>query len=142
LKNTFVDDCFSFQQGSADTGCLQYAIVEDERHMALVVSDMLASRGVAVEVFTRGADLLKSSRLMQFKAIILDLSLPDIDGFDLMDTLAASTIGLSIVVMSGRDASTLQAAQIYGTGIGLHVRGALAKPFAKEQLFAALGLPG
>ena len=119
---------------------LRFAIVEDDPFMAQLVSDMLISAGADVEVFALGAELLKCAHLLQFKAIVLDLSLPDIDGFDLMDHLAEDTIGMSVVLMSGHGLSTVRAAKIYGNGIGLAMRGALTKPFTKDELFAALGL--
>jgi DNA-binding response OmpR family regulator len=119
---------------------VQFAIVEDDPFMAQLVGDMLTSSGVISKVFVRGADLLKSADLLNFKAIILDLSLPDIDGFDLMDRIATQYTGMSLVLMSGHDLATVRAAKIYGNGIGLQIRGALTKPFAKGELFAALGL--
>jgi two-component system response regulator CiaR len=126
---------------TAATDRPRFAIVEDDPFMAQLVSDMLAASGVGVDVFMLGADLLNSPDILKFKAIILDLSLPDIDGFDLMDKLAADAIGLSIVLMSGHDLATVRAAKIYGTGLGLKMCGALTKPFTQGELFAALGLP-
>ena len=120
---------------------LRFAIVEDEPFMAELVSDMLASTGMDVEVFPLGTDLLKSEHLLKFRYILLDLSLPDVDGFDLMEMLAADHIEASIVVMSGHHPATLEAAQLYGNGLGLDVQRALTKPFARDELFAALGLP-
>ena len=119
---------------------MQFAIVEDDPFMAELVGAMLTSSGVEARVFMLGADLLKCPDLLNFKAIILDLSLPDIDGFDLMDRIAAQYIGMSFVLMSGHDLATVRAAKIYGNGIGLQIRGALTKPFSKVELFAALGL--
>ena len=119
----------------------RFAIVEDEPFMAQLVSDMLISSGAEVEVFELGAKFLKSADLLKFKAVILDLSLPDLDGFGLMENLAATTIGMSIVLMSGHDLGTLRAAKIYGKCIGLKMRGALSKPFTKYELLTALGLP-
>jgi CheY-like chemotaxis protein len=133
--------CFlGLSMTSATTGLLRFAVVEDDPFMAELVSDMLASSGVEVEVFMLGTGLLKSANLHQFKAIVLDLSLPDIDGFDLMDNLAEHAAGMSVVLMSGHDLATVRAAKIYGNGIGLKMRGALTKPFTKVELFAALGL--
>ena len=109
--------------------------------MAELVSDMLTSGGVDFEVFALGKDLFKRSNLHEFQAIILDLSLPDIDGFDLMERLAAEISGMSMVLMSGHDLSVVRAAKIFGNGIGLRVRGAITKPFTQAELFAALGLP-
>ena len=125
----------------ANADRVRFAIVEDEPFMAQLVSDMLVSSGAEVEVFELGAEFLKSSDVLKFKVVILDLSLPDLDGFGLMENLAATTIGMSIVLMSGHDLGTLRAAEIYGKGLGLKIRGALSKPFTRYELLAALGLP-
>ena len=126
---------------TAGLGRQRFAIVEDDPFMAELVSDMLSSGGgVDVSVFMLGEDLLKSDDLPNFKAVILDLSLPDICGFDLMDKLAADHLESAILLMSGHDLVTVRAAKIYGTGIGLKVRGAITKPFTKAELLAALGL--
>ena len=109
--------------------------------MAELVSEMLLSSEVDVEVFPLGADLLKSPGLLNFKGIVLDLSLPDMEGFDIMDQLASLASKSSILVMSGHDHAIVIAARIYGNGIGLRMRGALTKPFTRGQLLAALGLP-
>ena len=117
-----------------------FAIVDDEPFMAQLVSDMLASADVDVAVFPLGADFLQSPNLLKFKTVILDLSLPDIDGFDLMDKLAADTIDLPVLLISGHNTATINAARIYGKGIGLNMRGALTKPFTSDELFSGLGL--
>jgi FixJ family two-component response regulator len=101
---------------------------------------MLSSCGAKVEIFMGGLDLLKESDLMQYKAIVLDLSLPDIDGFDLMQELASKAKGISLVLMSGHNIEIVSAAKIYGNALGLNVRAALTKPFTRNELFAALGL--
>ena len=118
-----------------------FAIVDDDPFMAQLVSDMLSSGGVESQIYGLGLDLLKSADLRKFKSIVLDLSLPDIGGFDIMDKLAADAIGCSVLVMSGHDTATVRAANIYGKGIGLKMLGALAKPFSRSDLFDALGLP-
>lgn len=129
---------------SAGTGRPLFAVVEDEPFMAELVSDMLCSADVDVEVCTLGEDLFKSANLQNFKGILLDLSLSDMDGFDVMDRLASDTTRLlcdvPIVLMSGHDTETLRAARIYGKGADLNVRAALSKPFARDDLLAALGL--
>jgi two-component system OmpR family response regulator len=117
------------------------AIVEDEPFMAQLVCDMLTFSGLDVDVFLSGADLLKCKDLHAFKTIILDLSLPDLDGFEIMDRLAAGAGSPSLLLMSGHDLSVVRAATVYGRGIGLQIRGALSKPFSRDDLIAALGLP-
>jgi two-component system OmpR family response regulator len=119
---------------------LLFAIVDDEPFMAQLVSDMLSSADVDVEVFPLGADLLRSPNLRRFKTCILDLSLPDIDGFEVMDKLAADRAGMSMLLMSGHNHATIDAAIIYGKGIGLNMLAALSKPFTRDDLLSGLGL--
>jgi DNA-binding response OmpR family regulator len=119
---------------------LLFAIVDDEPFISQLVSDMLSSANVDVEIFPLGIEFLQSPNLLKFKTIILDLSLPDIDGFEIMDRLATEAIGISVLLISGHKSATLDAARIYGRGIGLKMRGALAKPFSSDELFSGLGL--
>lgn len=119
---------------------LLIALVEDDSFMADLVCDMLATFRVEVEVFSIGKDFLKSQNLSKFKIVILDLSLPDIDGFDIMEKLASEFIGMSIVLISGHDLAVVRAAKVLGNGLGLRVRGALTKPFTRDELSIALGL--
>lgn len=117
-----------------------FAVVEDDPYVALLIKYMLTDAHVRVEMFALGSDLLKSPNLPHFQTILLDLSLPDIDGFDLMQQLATRYIGLSILIISGHADATLRAAQMHANGVGLNVRGVLCKPFSKEDLLSLLGL--
>ncbi len=122
-------------------GRQKFAVVEDDPFMADVVGEMLSCGDIDVEIFALGAELFDSPNLMDFEAIVLDLTLPDMGGFDVMDKLADMSSSSSILVTSGHDPATLAAAKIYGRGIGLKVRGVLTKPFSRAELLAALGLP-
>jgi FixJ family two-component response regulator len=117
-----------------------FAIVEDQTQMAQLVSDMLTSKDMDVEVFALGADLPKSLNLFKFKTVILDLSLPDIDGFLLMDKLVAVSFDTPILIISGHSQHIMEAAQLYADGVGLNVIGVLQKPFSSAQLYYALNL--
>ena len=119
---------------------LCFAVVDDEPSMSQLVSDMLSAVQVSVEVFSLGAELLQSANLLKFKSIILDLSLPDIEGFDLMDKLAQKCAGMPIVLTSGHDNVILSAARVYGEARGLNMLATLGKPFTRGELFSVLGL--
>lgn len=116
------------------------AIVDDDPSMIKLVSLMLANTEVRLETFLSGAALLKSTALKKFNAIILDLSIPDSEGFHIMDKLVIKNITASILLISGHDHAILMAAKAYGEGMGLNLCGALRKPFVQQDLFAALGL--
>lgn len=126
---------------AADLRRPRFAIVEDDPFMAELVADMLSTSDVDVEVFPLAADFFKSSNLPNFKAIVLDLSLPDMEGFEVMDKLASIGTSSSILVMSGHDHAIVAASKIYGRGIGLKMQAALTKPFTRTELLAALDWP-
>ncbi len=119
---------------------MRIAIVDDEPFMADLIRDMLSSTDAEVEIFLQGKAFLKSQRLAEFQTLILDLSLPDIDGFDLMDRIAPMGLGCSIVLMTGHAQAALSASKVYGNAIGLDVRGAFCKPFSRDELLMAIGL--
>ena len=126
---------------SRDTAHMCIAVVEDEPHMASLLSDMLASADIDVEVFHLAADFLKSTGLCEFRTVILDLSLPDIDGFDLMERIATMGLACSVVLISGHAPAALKAARLYGTALGLDVRAAFCKPFSRDELLMTIELP-
>lgn len=125
---------------TAGTGHSRFAVVEDEPFMGALIQDMLAMQGREVALFERGLDLLTCPDLLQFQAILLDLSLPDIDGFDLMEKLAPLVPATPILLMSGHSRATVRAAELYAKGIGLSVCGYLCKPFSRGDLYLALGI--
>jgi FixJ family two-component response regulator len=117
------------------------AIVDDDPLMIKLTRLMLTNADVNLETFMSGTALLKSSALNKFNTIILDLSIPDAEGFHIMDKLVVKNITASIVLISGHDHAILMAAKAYGEGVGLNMCGALRKPFTQQNLFVTLGLP-
>ncbi|MFM2050302.1 MAG: hypothetical protein RL682_793 [Pseudomonadota bacterium] len=117
------------------------AIVDDDPLMIKLVSLMLSNADVRLETFMSGAELLKSSALKKFDTVILDLSIPDAEGFHIMDKLVVKNITAAILLISGHDHAILMAAKAYGEGVGLNLCGALRKPFTQQNLLAVLGLP-
>ena len=115
-----------------------YAVVEDDPLMANLVSNMLASSDVDIEMFMLIADFLKCENLQKFKAILLDLSLPDIDGLKVLERLEALSVCAPVVLMSAHESHVLAAAKIVGNGYGLNVTTVLRKPYARQELLSAL----
>jgi FixJ family two-component response regulator len=122
-------------------GPMLVAVVDDDPLMIKLVSLMLSNAGIRLETFMSGAELLQSSALKKFNTIILDLSIPDAEGFHIMDKLVIKNITATVLLISGHDHAILMAAKAYGEGVGLNLCGALRKPFTQQNLLAALGLP-
>ena len=116
------------------------AIVEDDLPMSELVKRMINSEHIEIEVFSLGVQLIKSINISNFEYIILDLSLPDIDGFEIMNKLSTTNIVAKIILMSGHDMAVVRAAKVYGEGIGLNIKEILFKPFSKNEILKAIGV--
>ena len=62
-------------------------IVEDEARIASFLRKGLTASGFATEVAADGGQALRLLRSREFDLMVLDLGLPDMDGFDLLDEL-------------------------------------------------------
>lgn len=116
------------------------AIVEDDATMGALVVQMLAHYGLPAQLYSGGFTLLKSDALQTIQTILLDLSLPDMDGFELIQKLAERVPPMELVLMTGRGNATLESARMVAEGLGFRVVGALNKPFSHLELSIALKL--
>jgi DNA-binding response OmpR family regulator len=117
------------------------AIVEDDPQMGALVVQMLSHYGVPSQLFSGGLALLRSKALPSFQTIILDLSLPDIDGFELIQRIADSVPEAGLLLVTGRGNATLESARTVAEGLGCRVLATLNKPFSHLELSMALQLP-
>jgi len=120
---------------------LRIAVVEDEQDMGSMICDMLDQPRVQVDGYLCGKSFLASKRLADYDAIVLDLSLPDVDGMDVMQRLAKSKPGASLVIITGHEQLVIDAARAVAQGLGFAVLAGLRKPFNRAQLLGALNLP-
>jgi FixJ family two-component response regulator len=120
---------------------LSIALVDDDLSVTQQVQEMISPKGSYFQAFALGADLLKSTSLDRFNFIILELSLPDIEGFEIIEMLAEKKIRGTIIVVSVHEYAVVRAAKMYGKSFGLNMGPALTKPFTNADLLAALCLP-
>ena len=114
-------------------GAVRVLIVEDDIRMATAIRRGLQAEGVVADVATRGEDALWMAGSTKFDAVILDLMLPGIDGFETCRRLRADGVWAPIIMLTARDA-------IEDRVKGLD-RGAddyLVKPFSLVELLARL----
>ena len=104
--------------------------IEDDRDMASLLVRALRGAGMDVTVAPTGADGLDAAPRQQPDAILLDLDLPDVDGLDLIETLAPIA---PVIVLSGRreDESVV-------TGLERGADDYVTKPFSPRQLVARI----
>jgi len=62
---------------------MKIAIVEDEKTTQIYLGNLLNNQGYDVNLFSHGKDFLEKAKKDSFRLVILDLNLPDMNGFDI-----------------------------------------------------------
>jgi len=112
---------------------LRVLVVDDEPNIVDVVSMALRHHGFDVKASDTGAEALAHVRDWRPHALVLDVMLPDIDGFEVAKRLSDEHAGVPILFLSARDA-TADKVRGLTTGGGDYV----TKPFSLEELMARL----
>lgn len=112
---------------------MRVLIVEDEPKMAGLIRRGLTREGMAVDVVANGEDALWRAEATEYDAIVLDVMLPGIDGFEVCQRLREASVWSPILMLTARDAVRDR--------VGGLDRGAddyLTKPFSYTELLARL----
>jgi FixJ family two-component response regulator len=80
------------------------AVVDDEKSVRRALCRLLGVAGFKVETFASGAEFLESLKSHAPDCVILDLHMPETDGFEVEYQLARAGSRIPIVVITGRDA--------------------------------------
>ena len=112
---------------------MRVLVVEDSPKMASLLRRGLTEEGYAVDLAATGEDGLWMATEMPFDTIVLDVGLPDIDGFEVCRRLRAAGRWSPILMLTARDAVADRV-----TGLDAGADDYLVKPFAFEELFARL----
>ena len=113
-------------------------VVDDESDMAEFVGFIADNAGYNVDCISDPHDFVKAYS-DDLSVIIMDLSMPDMDGIELIRYLASVNSKVGIILMSGYDASVLHSAKELADSRGLYVLGALEKPISINDLELILG---
>jgi two-component system OmpR family response regulator len=108
-------------------------VVEDELGLAAGLRNGLEAEGFAVDVALTGTDGLWLAREFQYDVLVLDLMLPEVDGFEICATLRTEKVWTPILMLTARDAETDQIRAL-DTGADDY----LTKPFSYAVLVARL----
>jgi two-component system, OmpR family, phosphate regulon response regulator PhoB len=120
------------QQGSRPAP-LRVALIEDDADLAFTTRLNLEHEGFAVESFSSGLDGLVGVQQGGFDFLILDLNLPDMDGFTICRELRRNpaTTALPILMLTARSSE-----QDRVMGLELGADDYLVKPFSVRELLA------
>jgi two-component system OmpR family response regulator len=108
-------------------------VVEDETKMAALIRRGLREEGMAVDVAKTGEDALPRAGATEYDAIVLDVMLPGIDGFETCRRLRGDGIWSPVLMLTARDSVEDRVAGLDGGADDY-----LTKPFSFAELLARL----
>ncbi len=112
---------------------MRVLLVEDDTFTARSIELILKSEGFVVDTTDLGEDGLETGKAHDYDIIILDLMLPDIDGYEVLRRLRAARVKTPVLILSG----LLEPDQkVKGVGIGADDY--LTKPFDMGELIARI----
>lgn len=109
-------------------------VVDDEHDMAEVFADAAEIAGYDAAIVTSSVTLLDLLRDRPVDVILLDIVMPDMDGFELLRELAAMRCPSRIFLMSGYSDSYLQTGNVLGAAYGLEIVGTMRKPLSISEI--------
>jgi two-component system OmpR family response regulator len=112
---------------------MRVLVVEDEIKMASLIRRGLRSEGLAADVAINGEDALWMAAATSYDAIVLDVMLPGIDGFETCRRLRGESIWAPVLMLTARDAIEDRVAGLDGGADDY-----LTKPFSFAELLARL----
>jgi len=113
-------------------------VVDDEAEVAALIAEVANMVGFDTEVVVSAKQLLQAEATCRHDVMVIDLFMPDTDGFELIEVLAERRCKAAIILVTGYDKVLLKGAEKIARAKGLHLLGIMAKPFQLEETEALL----
>jgi len=107
-------------------------LLEDDDDAVIYTKDFLEDCGFAVDAFTLSTDALASMKFNRYDVLLLDLSLPDLDGFEVLKAIKSSIRISTIVISAHSDIKT----KLHAFKLG--ALDYIVKPYNLEELEARI----
>lgn len=113
----------------------QILIIEDEARIAAFVAKGLKAAGYTTHIESSGVTGAQLAVSDDFDLVILDVGLPDIDGFEVLNRLRGQGVSIPVIMLTARSSVTDTVAGLEGGADDY-----MAKPFSFEELLARVRL--
>ncbi len=110
---------------------MRVLLIEDDSATAKMLEATLKSEGFVVDITDLGEDGLEIGKLYEYDMILLDLVLPDMNGYDVLKRLRSANVKTPILILSG-----LSEIEDKVKGLGFGADDYLTKPFNRTELLA------
>jgi len=108
-------------------------LVEDDQSLGFLMSEFLASKGFDTTLCINGSDGCNAFEAGSFQFIILDVMLPEMDGFTLAKKIKDKQADIPIIFVTAR---SMKEDKIKGFNLG--VDDYITKPFDEDELFCRI----
>lgn len=112
---------------------MRILIIEDEKRLAMTLKDLLNQAGYQADMAFTGTDGLELAKGGIYDALILDVMLPELNGFQVLQTLRACGSTVPVLMLTARQEL---ADRVLGLDSGADYY--LTKPFENQELLACL----
>ena len=112
---------------------MRILLVEDDLIAARAISMMLKSISAVVDQTDTGEEAIELARHYDYDIVVLDLMLPDMEGYEVVRRLRAARIEMPVLILSG-----LSRPQAKVKGLSLGADDFISKPFDKAELLARI----
>jgi two-component system cell cycle response regulator CtrA len=112
---------------------MRVLVVEDDVTASRGISLMLKSAGTVVDEADTGEEALELVRHYDYDIVVLDLMLPDIEGYEVVRRMRSAKINVPILILSG-----LSRPQAKVKGLAAGADDFITKPFDKAELLARM----
>ena len=127
-----------FALGDAEVSEKRMLLIDDELGFREFAGKVAASAGYQVEVTSNAKDFMRFYQSFDPTLIVLDMILPEMDGFELMQWLITQNCEARILVVTGYNPHYAEMAETIGTDAGKLDVQTLTKPIGLMELRAAL----
>lgn len=110
-------------------------IAEDEARISSFIQKGLRAHGLSTTVASDGVEALNLASSGEFDLMILDLGMPQLDGFTVLQALRNASSTLPVIILTARDGVEDTVARLRGGADDY-----MAKPFRFEELLARVQL--
>jgi len=108
-------------------------VIEDDPVSARLIEGALKGENIVYELANCGEDGIELAKLYDFDIVILDLRLPDIDGYEVVRRLRSARVRTPVLILSGRSDTDDKVRGLTGGADDY-----LTKPFNKAELVARI----
>ena len=112
---------------------MRVLLVEDDLVSARGVSLMLKAGGMVVDIADTGEEASELVRHYDYDIVVLDLMLPDMEGYEVVRRMRSARIETPVLILSG-----LSRPQAKVKGLGMGADDFISKPFDKAELLARM----